>query len=163
MPTHRRPPETSEVTRRRRLFLLLSFSLLLGGAAGAVGVWYFFSGQAPTAATIDQAAGSVAASVPGTPTTVDGTWTVDTSIGSFADYTSSYAGFRVAEVLDNIGNATAVGRTPDVNGQLTLDGQALTAATVEVQLTTITSDRPRRDPPSRPPWRRTPSRLRPSS
>lgn len=135
------------MTRRRRLFLSLFLSLLLGGAAGAVGVWYFFfSGQAPTATSIDQAAGSVATSDPGTPTTLDGTWTVDTTIGSFADYTGSYAGFRVDEVLDNIGNATAVGRTPDVSGQLTLAGQTLTAATVGVQLTTITSDRPRRDP-----------------
>jgi polyisoprenoid-binding protein YceI len=127
---------------------LLSFSLLLGGAAGAVGVWYFFfSSQAPAGANINQAAGAVASSSPGAPATIDGTWIVDTSIGSFTDYTSSYAGFRVDEVLDNIGNSTAIGRTPEVSGELTLAGQTLTAATVDVQLTSITSDRPRRDQP----------------
>ena len=78
--------------------------------------------------------------------TVDGTWTVDTSLGSFSDYSGTFAGFRVAEVLDNIGDATAVGRTRDVSGELTLSDERLTAATIEVQLTTITSDRPRRDP-----------------
>jgi polyisoprenoid-binding protein YceI len=135
------------VTRRRRLLVSLLLFLLLGGAAGSAGVWFFFfSGQAPTAVSLDEAAGALSTSDPGAPVTVDGTWAVDTTIGSFSDYSSSYAGFRVAEVLDNIGDATAVGRTPDVSGELTLSGQTLTAATIEVQLTTITSDRPRRDP-----------------
>jgi polyisoprenoid-binding protein YceI len=137
------------VTRRR---LLLSLFLLLGGVAGAAGVWYFFfSGQAPAAASIDEAAHSIGSSAaPSTSAapsaSLDGTWQVDTTIGNFSDYSSTYAGFRVAEVLDNIGDSVAVGRTPDVSGELTLAGQTLTAARVEVQLTTIMSDRPRRDP-----------------
>lgn len=135
------------MTRKRRLLLSLFLSLLLGGVAGAAGVWFlFFSGQAPASATIDDAARALPSSAPGAPVIVDGTWVVDSTIGSFADYSSSYAGFRVAEVLDNIGDTEAVGRTADVSGSLTLSGQTLTAATVEVQLTTITSDRPRRDP-----------------
>lgn len=135
------------MTRRRRLFLSLFVLLLLGGVAGAAGVWFFFfSGQAPAAASLDEAAGGLATTAPGAPVTVDGTWVVDTTLGSFSDYSSSYAGFRVAEVLDNIGETEAVGRTPDVTGELTLSGQTLTAARIDVQLTTITSDRPRRDP-----------------
>jgi polyisoprenoid-binding protein YceI len=138
------------MTRQRRLLLSLLLFLLLGGVAGAAGVWYFFfSGSAPAAADIDEAAGALQTSDPatvGNPVNVDGTWTIDTAIGSFSDYSSSYAGFRVDEVLDQIGEATAIGRTPDVSGQLTLDGQTLSTATIEVDLTTITSDRPRRDP-----------------
>ena len=135
------------MTRKRRLFLSLFLSLLLGGVAGAAGVWFFFfSGRRRPAATIDDAADALPSVVPGAPVTVDGTWVVDTTLGSFSDYSSSYAGFRVAEVLDNIGDTQAVGRTPDVAGELTLVGRTLTAATIEVQLTTITSDRPRRDP-----------------
>jgi polyisoprenoid-binding protein YceI len=134
------------------LLLSLFLLLLVGGAAGAAGVWYFFfSGQAPAAATIDQAAHSVGSSAApsdasGPSASLDGTWKVDTTIGNFSDYSSTYAGFRVAEVLDNIGNSEAVGRTPVVSGELVLAGQKLTAARVVVQLTTITSDRPRRDP-----------------
>ena len=135
------------MTRQRRLLLPLLLFLLLGGVAGAAGIWFFFfSGQAPAAADINDAAGGLASSDPAAPFTIDGTWAVDTSIGSFADFSSSYAGFRVAEVLDNIGDAVAIGRTPDVSGQLILDGDTLTATNIEVQLTTITSDRPRRDP-----------------
>jgi len=134
--------------------LLLLFSLLLGGAAGAAGLWYFFGGTAPAEADIDQAAGDVStarpsnqpATSPGAPVTVDGTWTVDPSIGSFSDYSSTWAGFRVAEVLDNIGDTEAVGRTPNVSGSLTLDGDKLSAVTIDVDLTSIRSDRERRDP-----------------
>ncbi len=137
------------MTRRRATTALLVF-LLLGGVAGAVGVWYFFfSGSAPTAATIDDAADVVGGSPgpSGQPFAdgVSGTWTVDTTIGSYADYSSSFAGFRVDEVLQGIGETTAIGRTPDVSGSLTLDEQTLTEVTIEVDLTSITSDRSRRD------------------
>ena len=135
------------MTRHRRLLQSLLLFLLLGGVAGAAGVWFlFFNGEAPAAASLDDAAGNVATADPNNPITIDGTWAVDSSIGSYSDYSNSYAGFRVAEVLDNIGETEAVGRTPDVSGSLTLDGQSLTATAIEVQLTTITSDRDRRDP-----------------
>jgi polyisoprenoid-binding protein YceI len=77
---------------------------------------------------------------------VDGSWTVDPSIGSFTDYSSSYAGFRVDEVVSSIGSATAIGRTPDVSGSLTIDDGSLRAASIEVDLTSIRSDQSRRDP-----------------
>jgi polyisoprenoid-binding protein YceI len=142
---------------RNRWLLSFLFLLLLGGAAGVVGVWYFFfNDQAPAVATIDDAAHSVSSPAPTTagadPTTgthiptSDGTWTVDNSIGSYTDYSSAWAGFRVAEVLDNIGDTEAVGRTPGVSGTLTLAGASLSAATIEVDLTSITSDQSRRDP-----------------
>lgn len=138
------------VTRRRATVGILAV-LLLAGAAGAAGVWYFFSGHAPGAASIDQAAdvlasGDLSGGTGASSGDPNATWTVDTSIGSFSDYSSTWAGFRVDEVLSNIGNNTAIGRTPNVSGELTLDGQTLTATTINVDLTSITSDQPRRDP-----------------
>jgi len=77
---------------------------------------------------------------------IEGTWTIDTDIGWFADYTSAWAGFRVNEVLgQGIGATTAIGRTPSVTGELIIEGETLTAASIEADLTTIASDRPRRD------------------
>jgi len=136
------------VTRRRVVISAVVVVLVLA-VAGGVGLWYFFSGHAPGAASIDQAAGAVAsdaARAGATLGTTDGTWNVDTTIGSYSDYSSAWAGFRVQEVLSNIGNNTAIGRTPNVSGQLTLSGQTLSAVHVDVDLTSITSDQPRRDP-----------------
>jgi polyisoprenoid-binding protein YceI len=77
---------------------------------------------------------------------IDGTWVVDPEIGDFSDYSSSWVGFRVAEELQGLGNVEAVGRTPVVSGSLEASGTSIDAATIEVDLTTITSDQPRRDP-----------------
>ena len=77
---------------------------------------------------------------------IDGNWTLDTEIGDFADYSSSWVGFRVAEVLQQIGGSEAVGRTPSVEGSLVASGSTIGSAMIEVDLTSITSDQSRRDP-----------------
>jgi polyisoprenoid-binding protein YceI len=71
---------------------------------------------------------------------VAGTWTI----------TSGEAGYRVRERLANLpAESDAVGRTKDVTGSITLTGSGdavqLTAATVQVNTTTIASDESRRD------------------
>ncbi|MDE0654234.1 MAG: YceI family protein, partial [bacterium] len=76
---------------------------------------------------------------------LDGVWSVNTTLGSFEDYTSSWAGYRVGEELSGIGATDAVGRTPAVSGTLEIAGTSVTAAVVEVDLTTVISDRPQRD------------------
>ncbi len=64
------------------------------------------------------------------------TWTVDPA--------TSAVGYRVVEVL--FGQDTeGVGRTSAVTGELTLEGTQVTAATFEVDMTTLTSDEDRRD------------------
>lgn len=80
-------------------------------------------------------------------TGVDGTWTVDTSIGefNFEDATSSFAGFRINEELSGLGSVTAVGRTPGVSGTFTLEGSTMTNASFEADLTRIVTDDSRRD------------------
>ena len=137
------------LTRRRALVAAIALVVLIA-LAGVAGLVYFFGNKAPGAASIDSAAIVAASADPNATAmaggTLDGTCTVDTSIGSFSDYSSSWAGFRVDEVLSNIGNNTAIGRTPYVSGTLMLDGQTLTQARILVDLTTITSDQPRRDP-----------------
>ena len=76
---------------------------------------------------------------------LDGVWSVDTTLGSYEDYTSSWAGYRVGEELSGIGATDAVGRTAAVSGTLEISGTTVTAAAVEVDLTTVVSDRPQRD------------------
>ena len=75
-----------------------------------------------------------------------GTWTVDTTIGSFNDFTSAWVGYRVEEVLGNgIGANTAVGRTPLVAGSVELSDDALLAVEVTADLRGLRSDKVYRD------------------
>lgn len=80
---------------------------------------------------------------------LEGIWTVDPTIGSFDyaadDFSGSYAGYRVQEELAQIGSNTAVGRTPDVTGEITIEGEQLIAADFEVDMTTLVSDEGFRD------------------
>lgn len=59
--------------------------------------------------------------------------------------TVSFAGFRVNEVLNNIGDFTAVGRTAKVSGSIELSDTSLVSATVEVQMSTLRTDNNFRD------------------
>jgi polyisoprenoid-binding protein YceI len=76
------------------------------------------------------------ATVPTGDATIIGAWTA-TSEGS-------QVGYRVNEVLFGQ-RATAVGRTSDVTGTLTIEGTTVTAAEVVADMTTVTSDEDRRD------------------
>jgi polyisoprenoid-binding protein YceI len=115
---------------------------------------HFFNGSTPSALSLapsgtpsagsgsGSGSGSASASGAGTSTatatatgSVTGTWTAGSG---------SVVGYRVNEVL--LGqNATAVGRTTSVTGQLTIRGTTATAATFSVPMDTIHSDKSQRD------------------
>lgn len=64
--------------------------------------------------------------------------------GRFVVRPGSLAGYRVDEVLFGQ-NVTAVGRTDQVTGTLSLDGNTVRAASFEVDMASIKSDQARRD------------------
>jgi polyisoprenoid-binding protein YceI len=149
------------VPRLSPLTIALTAALILVVAVGGGGLWYLFlrsAGPAPvslatmppgTTASSDPApvgslgaAGSPAAASTGN---LSGTWTIDRSIGSFTDFTDSFVGYRVQEQLASIGANTAVGRTPDVTGSVTLGGSTVTAVDISANLTTLQSDNQQRD------------------
>jgi polyisoprenoid-binding protein YceI len=128
-------------------------------AAGAFGIWYLFLRPAPPPAVAlpslpvaspatSPGTSAAASSGPGASTAaggLDGTWQVDPSVGSFADFSGSFAGYRVQEELASIGAQEAVGRTPDVSGSLTISGTTIVIVDVSADLTTLRSDDDRRD------------------
>jgi polyisoprenoid-binding protein YceI len=135
---------------RRRNWLIAGAAVVLAAAVagGGYGLWYMFLRPAGPASVTEASLApvpSAAAAQQPLAGGVDGTWKVDTSIGSFADNTSSFVGYRVQEQLATIGGNVAVGRTPDVSGTLTISGTKLTAATITADLTTLQSDDSRRD------------------
>jgi polyisoprenoid-binding protein YceI len=137
----------------RPVLIRLALAVILVGivAGGGYGLWIFFL-QPPGPAAVNVStvpipsiAASGSGSLPTTPASFGGTWKVDTSIGSFSDSTSSFVGYRVQERLANIGANTAVGRTQDVSGTLTLQGTTVTAVEVTANLATLKSNDDRRD------------------
>lgn len=149
-------------TRRRSpAVLALAGLVALGVLAGAGGLAYLLLRGAPPPA-VGLATASPGASVPAStggtvpigsaaapgtlgPGGVDGTWAVDTSIGSFSDFSSSFVGYRVDETLASNKANTAVGRTPQVSGTLVLAGQSITSVDITADLTRLVSDDDRRD------------------
>jgi polyisoprenoid-binding protein YceI len=140
---------------RTSVKIALGVGLVVVLLAGA-GIWWFLRDDAPAAVDLQTAVGSVSTSSTapsgsdGTTSSaagIDGTWTVDNQTGDF-DYESAsgtFAGFRIGENLASFGSTTAVGRTGDVTGSITIEGTTLTAASFEVDLATITTNESRRD------------------
>jgi polyisoprenoid-binding protein YceI len=140
---------------RKRWWIVALAALVAVVVAGGA-VWYFvFRDDAPAEVSLERATRSLDGAKSGTTSTsggaggkatgLDGTWNVDETIGSFSDFSSSFAGFRVEEQLVGIGAKTAVGRTPKVTGTMTITGTTVPNASFEVDMTTLTTDDGRRD------------------
>ena len=88
-----------------------------------------------TAASDTTAAAAVTVELPGV-------WSVDTESGEFdfESATGTFAGFRINEKISEVGDATAVGRTGDVEGSIEIAGTTLSAATFTVDLSTLTTN-----------------------
>lgn len=147
----RTPITTSRPSSRTKL--VGGTLVVVAATIAAGGLFYLFGRSTPAAVGLGNgatagASGSTAASDAGGGTSsgdLTGTWTLDDSIGSFADFTGSFVGYRVQEELVNIGAATAVGRTPDVTGTLVVEGASITSVEIEANLTTLQSDNDMRD------------------
>jgi polyisoprenoid-binding protein YceI len=146
-----RQPAPSARSRRRPLIYLLALVVLAALIAGGYGLWYLFLRPAGPAAVADATLPPVpgvsgASTVP--LTSLDGTWNVDTSIGTFTgvdDTSGNFVGYRVQEQLAGIGANTAVGRTPKVSGSLTIAGTKVTAVDITADMTALQSNDNQRD------------------
>jgi polyisoprenoid-binding protein YceI len=145
-PTQRPRPSRK---RSRKWWWYAGGVAVIAVTLAGLGVWYFvFRDDSPPAVSIDRASESLAASdspAARAKSVLDGTWTIDPTIGTFADFTSSFAGYRVQEEFATIGAKTAVGRTPDVDGSFTIEGDTISKADFTVDMSTLRSDIERRD------------------
>jgi polyisoprenoid-binding protein YceI len=139
-----------------RWLLLAAGVLVVLAAAGPFVYIHFFNGRTPAALSLPPGSSGPAASTPAastaatsTPATAAGTATPGTAAsgtvtGRWAAGPGSVVGYRVNEVL--LGqNATAVGRTTSVTGQLIIAGSTVTAADFSVPMATVHSDKSQRD------------------
>lgn len=104
---------------------------------GFAGWWFLLRETAPPEASLP--ASSDVEPAPEGAELVEGTWTLTPDDEVFA-------GYRIDEIFgrDTL-SRTAAGRTPTVEGSLTVEGDSVTAATVTADLTGLESDSLRRD------------------
>lgn len=154
-----RPPHSPEpgppAPPRRRRWRGLALAVVVPVLLAAAGLWWFVvRHDTPAAVDLDEALAGIQAppapaTTPATPATpaagaADSTWRVDQSITN-AQGSGSFTGFRIDEVLVSVGKATAVGRTPSVEGSVMVSGSTVTAAQISSDLTDITTNDSRRD------------------
>lgn len=128
---------------RNKLLMVLGIVVILA-IAGVVAFKTVWSDDAPEEVSL-----STSEPVASGDVEFAGTWTVDNTSGEFdrqnEKYTRSYAGYRIDEELASIGANTAVGRTDDVTGTMTIAGSSITDVDISVDMTTLESDQERRD------------------
>ena len=140
---------------RRRSIVIAALTAAVV-VAGALVWWFVIRDDAPAEVDIDDAVARLdEADGQGGATDGDAgsdsgaeeaqTWAVDPTIGDFADFSSSFVGYRVDEEVNPIGAQTAVGRTPDVSGALTIEGTTLAEVSIDVDVSTLQSDSGIRD------------------
>lgn len=131
--------------RKRNKVLIISAAcvLLLGGTAAVAGPMIYRdyivepAAEAPKLSADDSA---LAPAADASDTALDpadfaGEWSVGTG---------SYAGYRVNEVLNGT-DVTVTGRTDQVTGTLTAEGQSITQASFTVDIASIATDSSQRD------------------
>jgi polyisoprenoid-binding protein YceI len=133
------------MTRKSRWVVGIAAAAAVLIAGAGVAAWRVFGGDEPAPVALTTLPSSASSSTDPSNGSPDGTWTIDASSGSLADGSSTYAGYRVEEEVSGFGANTAVGRTQDVSGSMTIGGTTITALDVTVDMTTLQSDRPQRD------------------
>jgi polyisoprenoid-binding protein YceI len=119
------------MSRIRRLIVLGAvFAVVLIG--GAFAAFALRGGDAPPPPTLSEREGAATPDASNT----------DYEVAQGGD---GFVGYRVREEFIGFGFKDAVGRTPDVSGTATVEENSITAADLEADLTTLTSDDGRRD------------------
>lgn len=139
----------SAMTKSRKVVVAIIgivILLVVGGVA------FYLRDDAPAPVSLDGVTGGTGSADSGSNATdedasIDGAWVVDTETGEF-DWdtaTGTFAGFRVQEELSNIGSTTAVGRTGEVSGGLTIEGTSVTKAEFSVDMGSLQTNNNMRD------------------
>jgi polyisoprenoid-binding protein YceI len=138
-------PVAGRSHRNRNLILAAIGVVVIAGIVVGYGLWYILIGPGSPAAVSSGAPGIPVGANITAPASLDGTWNVNTSLGTLSDGTASFAGYRVQEQLVGVGGHTAVGRTLKVSGSMTLTGAVVSNVQITADLTALASDNPNRD------------------
>jgi len=154
-PVSNKSDRKAAAIRRKKNRKMIFWAAGVGVVFVVGGLIWYFTQSAPEEVSLASAAADAASSQSDDPAAasgasvegVEGTWTVDTSVGefNFEDSTASFVGFRIQEELVGIGAATAVGRTGEVQGAVTIEGTSVTETVIVADLTQIVTNASRRN------------------
>jgi polyisoprenoid-binding protein YceI len=130
------------MNRRLRRILIAAPVVLVLAVGAAYAVFSLMGDDAPPPPSLAEADAATTTSTQADTTTQ--TAAADGALKPVAGDTT-YVGYRVHEKFIGIGDKTAVGRTGDVTGTVTVEDDAITAADLSADLTTLQSDEDRRD------------------
>ncbi|HEX9995230.1 MAG TPA: YceI family protein [Acidimicrobiales bacterium] len=129
------------MSRRRRTWTIVAaVTVVLLVAAGVVFWWNFLRDDSPPPVALSTSGGSSTsgAAAADARASADGDWQVAEG--------DSFAGYRVTETFAGFGSPSdAVGRSPAVEGTLTVEGTSVPEAQLEVDMTQLRSDTGARD------------------
>lgn len=132
--------------RKKLIVIGIALVVLIAGVWGGSAIYASLENdRAPEQLALSTP--TAAASSTATESTTSGDTSTQTSAALAGDWkisSGSQAGYRVKEVL-NGQDVTVVGRTNDVEGQVTIDGTSLSAAQVTVSMTSVATDNNSRD------------------
>lgn len=118
------------------------WAIVLLGIVGGVAWWLGLFSSEPEEATVEAAVEALSkdadADVVVSIDDLNGEWTI-------ARGEATFVGYRVEEVLANIGETTAVGRTPAVDGLLNAEGTTITSVEIMADMTQLKSGTDGRD------------------
>jgi polyisoprenoid-binding protein YceI len=128
------------MNRRLRNILLATPVVLLLAVGAAYAAFSVMGDDAPPPPTLAEADAA-------TSTQSDSTTTTRSADGALKPVAGdrTYVGYRVHEEFIGLGDKTAVGRTGDVTGTVSVADDTITAADLTADLTTLQSDEDRRD------------------
>ncbi len=129
-----RPSKGTPMQKSVKIALAAVVVVILLGGAGFY--WFFLRDDAPERASLQTSSQAAETS---DKTSADGTWNVETG-------TDVFVGYRVQELFggETI-KVTAVGRTPAVEGTMTVSGTQVTAVDITADMTQLKSDKAPRD------------------
>ena len=118
-------------------WLIIVAAILVLAVGGAFAAFALRGSDAPPPPTLSSDEEPTATAT-ATPEAGAATWEV-------AKTDETFVGYRVREEFATIGVADAVGRTGEVSGTAEVEGDRITSADLEADLTTLVSDESRRD------------------
>lgn len=134
---------SEQLRKPRTWFIAVPVVILLAVVVGPFVYFNFIQEDAPEPLGFEDITTTTAGG--STDTTAAPTGAGDTAIeGSWEVADGSTAGYRATEVLFGQSNEAA-GRTEDVTGTLEIEGTTATATSLEIDLTTLSSDQANRD------------------